>query len=984
MSIAEKETALDESRVVVIGAGPAGLTAAIELQRLGVKPIVLEADVQVGGISKTVEREGWRFDIGGHRFFTKVGRVEQFWHDVLDPEDFPTRSRLSRIYYEGKFFDYPIKPLNALANLGPIESVRCVASYITTRLMPPKDQSDFESWVAARFGWRLYRIFFKTYTEKVWGVPATEIRSDWAAQRIKNLSLPSAALNAFRTSFTQTKHVSLIDRFEYPRLGPGQMWERATELVTDGNGEVRLESEVISLLRDETGVTAVIVESASGRETLPVDHVISTMPLGELALAMSPLPPESVIGAAKALTHRDFLTIALVVPETVSFPDNWIYVHDPTVKLGRVQNFRSWSPDMVKPGSTCLGLEYFVFEGDELWGMADEDLVLFATEEITRIGLIPPDVVRAGFVVRVPQAYPVYDAGYTDHVNVIRTWLERETPNVHPVGRNGMHRYNNQDHSMLTAMLAVENIAGAKHDVWTVNVDEEYHESGHHGVTPQASKILDGVSGTGRDVPQLVDRLGRDESTASSAPIAALIALSRRSSSARNFLRWGWRSYLDTRRRLRGLGRTVSPREVLDRPESRKLEWRLYQAAFSLSKIAWLRSTQFRLRDYLTRNRRRVVAIEQLHVGGWNGLSARRFAEASGFLLDPSTALIHSAQVDLLRRYDQEGEALYEDKEIQATPYFERVSAAARISGHHRGAQSSEELTQLAREFLDRYRDRPIPYRPGRSNAEVLPRVRAIESSNQYEIRDGHHRLAIAAARGATEVEVVVERPRSTTPVQRLLHQMSWLDGKERLYQPVPFTEVATWPVMRRCTDRLAMMLDYLGHAEDVVAEHPHSYLDVGACYGWFVAEMQRHGFDGRGIEQDPLARQLAGLAYGLAPEQMIIGDAVDVLGQANERYDVVSCFSLLHHFVLGRTPHSAETLMSRLDGATRDVLFLDTGEGHESWFKLVLPEWTPSYARRWILDNSSFTNVHALGTDRDNVPPFEGKYGRTLFACTR
>jgi protoporphyrinogen oxidase len=985
MSSATREASFDASNVVIIGGGPAGLTAALELIHRGARPIVLEADTQVGGISKTVERDGWRFDIGGHRFFTKVARVEAFWHDVLPPEDFPTRSRLSRIYYEGKFFDYPIKPLNALANLGPVESARCVLSYIKTRLLPPKDQSDFESWVAARFGWRLYRIFFKTYTEKVWGVPATEIRSDWAAQRIKNLSLPGAALNAFRTYFTtRTKHVSLIDRFEYPRLGPGQMWERAADLVTAGQGEVRLASKVVTLLRDGSGVTSVVVDSPSGRETFSAKHVISSMPLGELALAMSPLPPEHVSDAAKALTHRDFLTIALVVPETISFPDNWIYVHDPTVKLGRVQNFRSWSPDMVKPGSTCLGLEYFVFEGDELWGMADEDLVVFATEEISRIGLIPDDVVQAGFVVRVPQAYPVYDAGYTDHVSTIREWLERETPNVHPVGRNGMHRYNNQDHSMLTAMLAVENIAGAEHDVWTVNVDEEYHESGHHRPTPRQDKILDGVKGTGRNAPELVDRLGREEEDASSAPSTLLIALSRRSTSVREFFRWGWRSYLDTRRRVRGLRRSLSPSEILERPASRRLEWRLYQAAFALSTISWLRSIQFRARDYATRNRRRVVAIDQLHVGGWNGLSARRFAEASGYLLDPSTPLSSSAQVDLLRRFDEQGDELYEDDVLRATPYFERVSAATRISGHHRGARSVQEITELAREFLDRYRGRPIPYRPGRSNASALPRVRAISSSAKFEIRDGHHRLAIAAARGESEVEVIVERPVSTTTVQRLLRQMSWLDGKERLYQPVPFPEVATWPVMRRCGDRLGMMLDYLGDSYAVAADPPHSYLDVGACYGWFVSAMQEQGFDARGIEQDPFARQLSQLAYGLSPEQMEIGDAIDVLECEDKRYDVVSCFSMLHHFVLGRSAYSAETLMSRLDNATRDVLFLDTGEAHESWFKLVLPEWTASYARRWILENSSFTNVQALGTDRDNVAPFEGKYGRTLFACAR
>jgi protoporphyrinogen oxidase len=977
---------VSESRIVVIGAGPAGLTAALELLDHGVQPIVLEADTQVGGISKTVERDGWRFDIGGHRFFTKVSRVQEFWHKVLDADDFPTRSRLSRIYYEGMFFDYPIKPLNAFSNLGPLESVRCMVSYVATRLRPPKDQSDFESWVAARFGWRLYRIFFKTYTEKVWGVPATEIRSDWAAQRIKGLSLPGAVFNAFRAYFTQTtKHVSLIDRFEYPRFGPGQMWERTAELVQQANGEVRLRSEVVSLLRNESGVTSIVVDSEHGREEISTRSVISSMPLGELALAMSPLPPERVVNAAKALSHRDFLTIALVVPDGLSFPDNWIYIHDPTVKLGRVQNFRSWSPDMVKPGSTCLGLEYFVFEGDELWGMDDAELVTFATEEITRIGLIPGDVVEAGFVVRVPQAYPVYDAGYTDHISVIRSWLERETPNVYPVGRNGMHRYNNQDHSMLTAMLAVENINGAHHDLWSVNVDEEYHESGHHNATLRPSKILDSVGGTGRDIPHLIDRSSHDVDATTTGLTAALVELAKRSPLVLRTLRWSWRSILDTRRRVRGFVRTISPRELFERPTLQQLERSVYRLAFSLSTIGWLRRAQFRLRDHVTRNRRRGVAVDQLLVGGWNGLSARRFAESSGYLLDPSTRLTSSAQVDLLRRFDTQGDSLYDDDEaLRATPYFERVSTAARISGHHRGATTDEGFTQLAREFLDRYRGRPIPYRPGRTSASVMPRVRQIADSNCYEIRDGHHRLAIAAARGETEVEVVVERPRSSTPVQRLLRQMSWLDGEERLYQPVNLPEVATWPVMRRCTDRLAMMLDFLGEFYTDPRPIERSYLDVGACYGWFVAAMREHGCDARGIEQDPLAQQLAGLVYDLPPERLIIGDAVTLLGTHVQRADIVSCFSMLHHFVLGRTPHTAETLISLLDQATGDVLFLDTGERHESWFKLVLPEWSPAYARQWILDHTSFVNVRILGTDRDDVASFAGKYGRTLFACSR
>lgn len=970
--------------IVIIGAGPAGLTAAWELVKRGVAPIVVEADSQVGGISRTVERDGWRFDIGGHRFFTKVSRVQSFWHEVLGTDDFLTRNRLSRIYYGGKFFDYPIKPLNALANLGPVESVRCVASYVMTKLRPPQDQSDFESWVAARFGWRLYRIFFKTYTEKVWGVPATEIRSDWAAQRIKGLSLPSAALNAFRTSFTQTKHTSLIDRFEYPRFGPGMMWERTSDLIERGNGQVRLDTELVTLLRDDHGVVAVVVNGEQGREQIEVDHVISSMPLGELALAMSPPPPESVINAAKSLTHRDFLTVALVVPESSSFKDNWIYVHDPTVKLGRVQNFRSWSPDMVKPGKTCLGLEYFVFEGDDLWGMPDDDLIAFATEEITRIGLIDAGVVEAGFVVRVPQAYPVYDAEYADHIEVIRAWLERDVTNVHPAGRNGMHRYNNQDHSMLTAMLAVENIFGATHDVWTVNVDAEYHESGHHhGVTPQASKILDGVSGTGRDVPRLLDR----DPLAQTAPrgvVAALANVSRRNAVVRDGFRYGFRTVLNARRRARSLIRSLSPAALLDHARVQRASWRLYKLAFSLSKVGWLRQLQFRVRDRLTRNRRQVVLVDHLLIGGWNGLSARRFAERSGYLLDPSTRLIDSAQVDLLRRYDRDGDGVYDDDVLRETPYVQRVRTAAVISGHHRGATTDDEFNQLAREFIDRYRGLDIPYRPGRSSADVLPRVRRIDRSDCFEIRDGHHRLAIEAARGATELNVLVERPKSVTPVQHLLRRMSWLDGQERLYQPVALPEVATWPLMRRCTDRLAMMLDFLNGTRLGDAPDARTYLDVGACYGWFVAQMQARGFDARGIEFDPLSRTLAPLIYDLDPDRLSAGDAVELLRQQSTTTDVVSCFSMLHHFVLGRSTSTAEELISLLDKVTGEVLFLDTGQSHESWFRLVLPEWTTEYIQRWILANTTFTSVHALGADHDDVGKFAGKYGRTLFACTR
>jgi protoporphyrinogen oxidase len=498
----------------VIGAGPAGLTAARELTRRGLPVTVLEADDVVGGISRTVEREGWRFDIGGHRFFTKVEAVERWWHEVLPDEDFLSRPRMSRILYNGRLFDYPLKPMNALTNLGVVEAVRSVASYARAKVRPPRDQSHFEGWVAARFGYRLYRIFFKTYTEKVWGMPATEIQADWAAQRIKNLSLGSAILHAVLPNKGQTEVTTLIDHFQYPKTGPGLMWERATDQVRAAGGEVLLRTSVTGLRRDHTGVVAVEVRTTqpSGNSTVdvrPADEVISSMPLSELVLAMDPPAPEHVQAAARALSHRDFLTVALVVPQACGFPDNWIYVHSPEARVGRVQNFGSWSPFLVKDGRTCLGLEYFVDEGDDLWESSDDDLVALATKELELLHLVGAGSVERGYVVRMPKAYPVYDEGYDRQVDVIRGWLAEATPNVHPVGRNGMHRYNNADHSMVTAMLTVENIVdGTSHDVWSVNVEEDYHEEGSAPAgdlgterQPGGPRSSDAARGTGRAAP---------------------------------------------------------------------------------------------------------------------------------------------------------------------------------------------------------------------------------------------------------------------------------------------------------------------------------------------------------------------------------------------------------------------------------------------------------------------------------------------------
>ncbi len=463
---------------VIIGAGPAGLTAAYQLVKLDLPATVLESDDVVGGISRTVEREGWRFDIGGHRFFTKVPPVTEFWHEILPAEEFLLRPRMSRIFYRGKFYDYPLKPLNALRNLGVLESIRCVLSYLWVRIHPPKDQSTFEGYTAARFGWRLYGIFFKTYTEKVWGVPAGQIQADWAAQRIKNLSLFRAVWNAISPRRNQREIASLIEEFEYPRHGPGMMWERCHDEVVKRGGLVELGQRVVRI-EHANGLALSVESRCAGVESrYPCTDVISSMPIPALIEAMDPPPPADVLNAAKALTFRDFLTVAIVVPADDAFPDNWIYVHSSEVQLGRIQNFASWSPDMVpEDGMTCLGLEYFVMEGDSLWNASDGDLIRLGIAEISTLGLVDPDRVRQGYVVRMPKAYPMYDVDYRRNVQTLRDWLATHATNVYPVGRNGMHRYNNQDHSMYTAMLTVDNIVnGTDHDVWDVNVDDEYHE----------------------------------------------------------------------------------------------------------------------------------------------------------------------------------------------------------------------------------------------------------------------------------------------------------------------------------------------------------------------------------------------------------------------------------------------------------------------------------------------------------------------------
>jgi protoporphyrinogen oxidase len=459
---------------VVIGAGPAGLTAAYEATRFGIPAVVLEKSDDVGGLARTAVYKGFHFDMGGHRFFTKAASVEKMWREVLGP-NLLRRPRLSRIYYRGRFFQYPLRPWNALRGLGLWQALAIVASYLKWQVLPHRTEDTFEQWVTNRFGRRLFRIFFQTYTEKVWGVPCSELKAEWAAQRIKDLSLKTAVLNMFLRRTTTIK--TLIEEFDYPRLGPGMMWKAVRDAILGAGGAVELNREVVRIEHDQRSVARVIVAGNGRSEAFGGTDFVSSMPITELVAKLDPPPPAAVLEAARALTYRDFLTVCLIVKRADLFPDNWIYVHDPLVRVGRIQNYRNWSSAMVPdPGKTGLGLEYFCTEGDSLWQMPDEELVALATREVAAIGLARADEVEEGYVVRVRKAYPVYDSAYREQLDVLRSFLAGFT-NLQTIGRNGLHRYDNQDHAMLTGMLAVRNVAlGERNDVWGVNADPDYQE----------------------------------------------------------------------------------------------------------------------------------------------------------------------------------------------------------------------------------------------------------------------------------------------------------------------------------------------------------------------------------------------------------------------------------------------------------------------------------------------------------------------------
>jgi protoporphyrinogen oxidase len=512
-----------DKQVVIIGAGPAGLTAAYELAKLDSNPIVIEKGDKVGGIARTENYKGYCFDMGGHRFFSKVEEVNKKWREVLG-DNFLRRPRLSRIYYNRKFFDYPLKPMNALAGLGLRQSILIALSYLRWRLRPYPQEETFEQWVTNRFGRRLFRIFFKAYTEKVWGISCKELKAEWAAQRIKDLSLKTVLLSMIVKPKKTIK--TLIDQFDYPQRGPGMMWNAFKCEVEKRGGSVRLNSEVVAI-RNGGGkyIHSVEVASNGHKEIIHGTDFISSMPVSEFIKKLDPPPPPEVLMAAEKLRYRDFLTVCLIVNQSDLFPDNWIYVHDPAVKVGRIQNFKNWSPHMVPDDTkTSLGLEYFCNEGDNLWNMADADLIELGKRELEHIGLASAVDIEDGCIFRVPKAYPIYDSEYRDYLAIVKNFVG-SLQNYQTIGRNGLHRYNNQDHAMVTGMLSVRNIMfGEKNDLWSVNTDQEYHEEIREKIEVEPEIALEAVKSAFVQAFTKLDRFAFGVSTGSLAGLLLFFA----------------------------------------------------------------------------------------------------------------------------------------------------------------------------------------------------------------------------------------------------------------------------------------------------------------------------------------------------------------------------------------------------------------------------------------------------------------------------
>ena len=465
--------------VVIIGAGPSGLAAAYELALHNMPVVVLEQLSQVGGLSRTVHRDGACFDIGPHRFFSKNPEVFQLWSGLLQ-EDLLTVPRLTRIFYNNKFFYYPLAPMNALLGVGPVSVAQVFLSYFLTRMrgrISPIPAISFEDWVVGQFGRRLFEIFFKTYTEKVWGIPCTQIGADWAGQRIKGLSLGTAVLNSvFKPDHGKIK--SPLVEFVFPRLGAGMFYERMAEEIERRGGRILLNKRSVGFRHEGGRIRAVIVENSDGtREELEGSAFLASSPLTEGILGMRPEPVAEVLEAARGLRYRSHIGVHFLV-EGNPFPDNWIYVHSRDVHLARLANYRNFSAAMAgSSGLTPITAEYFCFAGDRIWSQGEAGFIALAKSELGRMKLIRPEQLHSGFTVRNEKAYPVIELGYENKVAILRNYIAG-FKNFHPIGRCGMFKYNNMDHAIVTGLLAARNVLGGRYDVWSVNIDAEYHESG--------------------------------------------------------------------------------------------------------------------------------------------------------------------------------------------------------------------------------------------------------------------------------------------------------------------------------------------------------------------------------------------------------------------------------------------------------------------------------------------------------------------------
>jgi len=518
---------MDKKYAVIIGGGPGGLTAAYELlKRTNIIPIVLEVSDYIGGISRTVVYKNNRIDIGGHRFFSKSDRVMNWWLNIMpiekgrevgvenifyrgasrqiskqeltvDPDKVDrvmlVRNRKSRICFDGKFFDYPISlSLDTLIKLGLLKTIKIGFSYVYAMIFPIKNPKNLEEFYITKFGNELYKTFFESYTEKVWGVPCREISAEWGGQRVKGLSLINAVTHFIKKTFLPKTFLgktetSLIENFLYPKFGPGQMWEEVAKDIGQMGGEVKKNHEVVRLQTKDDLVTSVTIlnKDTNKEEVINADYFFSTMPIKELVKKLDATIPDDVLFTSEHLEYRDFITVGLLLnkmkvkeDDGSIIKDNWIYIQEPWAKVGRVQVFNNWSPYLVADKNTVwIGLEYFCAEGDELWNMNDMDMINLATSEMERMGLIEKDDVIDGTVIRMKKTYPGYFGEYKNF-NIVRKFFDN-FDNLFLIGRNGMHKYNNQDHSMLTAMVAVDNIKAGikdKSNIWAVNTEQEYHE----------------------------------------------------------------------------------------------------------------------------------------------------------------------------------------------------------------------------------------------------------------------------------------------------------------------------------------------------------------------------------------------------------------------------------------------------------------------------------------------------------------------------